>query len=245
MQSDSPAVAVWLLVCDLAVTLSRVSVPTVDLVERTGFDVEAIETALVDLAGSGLVATWDDGSGPVATLTPLAAARLGLKLRRFEGRGGLEWMPASRPDPKERRRAGRVVAASSLGLDLDRLAGSDSEPSDIVAASEAVERLAPARGRRLADRVYLPAPTVTLTGCRTWPDGWPGRVGDDGRCSACRGARLSSSVYCLVCDRWGLDWLVAILRERDRREETEKRRAAKARRLEDRHSVGAAVKVVG
>lgn len=47
----------------------------------------------------------------------------------------------------------------------------------------------------------LPRPSIFLMGCRAWDS--VERRGAD--CPACRGRKLRASVYCGLCDRWGLD----------------------------------------
>jgi hypothetical protein len=210
--------AVWNLITDLAVNTCRVTVPFAMIADRIGLTLDEVDDAVADLGEVGLVSAWDPGGGPSATLTPLAARRLGLKLRRFEGRDGNEFMPVGRPDPLERQRRRKTIAASTLGIDLDRLPGDAPRPDMIVEAAEAIEALAPRRAGRESDDAarQLPRPPVMLEGCRPWPEGWPGHPGYDGRCPACRGSKLSAAVYCLVCDRWGLDWRVNRLLQADR-----------------------------
>lgn len=129
-----------------------------------------------------------------ATLTPFAAARLGLSL--VETAHGYRWarVPSDLPlRPRPRRRE---------TVDLDSLPDPRAiAPDEIIEARETFGAVCGDVFDRL-DR--LPRPWVLLTGCRPWSgEGDAEHVPAD--CPACRNRRLRPTVYCLYCDRWGLD----------------------------------------
>ena len=228
-----PTVAVWTVIADVAAALSRVNVPLEMIAERTGLDPSEVDEAVSQLGEVGLVASWNPGEGPVATLTPLAAARLGLKLRRFDGKAGMEWIPVNRSDPGERRRPKRVFQASALRVDLDKIPGDAPRPDQIAEATEAVESMAPRPGRRLPDSATakLLGPSILIEGCASvW------RETNGGRCTACKGLPLARSTYCLRCSRWGLDWLLDRIWAAERRAAAAKGRNEEARTFAERHA---------
>lgn len=233
----SPASAVYQLVCRQARDLKRVNVPYPTILEATGLDPYVLEVALDHLAQAGLCAAWDPGSGPCATLTPLAARRLGLKLRRADGpRGGCHWVPADRREPKQRRAPVIAQAATDLGVNLDSIPGNSPRPDEVAEAAEDLDSSAPRADRRLSDEqsTRLPRPAILLEGSRAWPGGFPGQVDHDGQCPACRGEPLRPSTYCLVCDGWGLDWLVGRIRRDEASADAREKAAAKAKALATR-----------
>jgi len=153
--------------------LRIVLVPIALIVDDTGIGPVEVDAALDQLGALGLVTAWVADADPVATLTPLAARRLGLKLRKeSEGWRGLEWVPTSWKDRRERRRPTRIHDATSLEVNLDSFEGRALRPDQITAAAEAMARLVPKPGRRLADDVRsgerLPRPTRIITGNAAW-----------------------------------------------------------------------------
>lgn len=219
----SPASAVFAFIRNQAVAFKRVNVPWELISKGTGLAHFVVEVALDILADAKLCSSWNPGPGPVATLTPGEVSRLGLKLRRVEGKGGYQYMPKSLRDPKERRVPMRTQAATDAGIpELDEVEGPAPDPAAVVEAAEQLEAEAPRQAGRLSDEDLtrpLPRPAIVLMGCRPWTDGFPGRVADPARgdhpdlgafdpkhgCPGCHGKKLRPSVYCLVCDRWGLD----------------------------------------
>ena len=144
----------------------------------------------------------DPAAGPMVALSPLGAQRLGLRL-------------AAADDPPPA--ALRPVAATAAQAVIEREAIDPSPgPLERAAWSEraaAVAVAAPAaRGRarrlwRVAVAVeQLPRPSLLVgTDLVPWPG--PDQVQPAAACPACHGRRLGPQAYCLLCDRWGLDWL--------------------------------------
>lgn len=156
------------------------------------------------LRESGLVSTCSWAGSEVATLTPLSASRLGLRIGPK-----LTWVDASiRPKRKKPKRD------AETSLDPSRLADERADrPDEIAMANERIEAEAQRQDRRRTFRRTdaevagreLPYPSTLLQGCRAWERIAPRP------CPACLGKKLHASTYCLICDRWGLDWLLARL----------------------------------
>jgi len=236
--TDDPTLLVWTAIADQAERFHRVLIPLAVLSDRTGLDLPTLDLALDQLSDLGLLTCWDDGHGPTATLSPLAASRLGLKLRvDHTGQLGLAWVALTAKDRRTRLRPRKVRPASDFAANLDRIASDALRPDQIAEAREQAHLRAPRPGRRLSDAqsTDLPRPIVILTGSATlWAEHAPGT------CPACLGARLPSSTYCLRCDRWGLDWLLHRLRESDRLAAEAKLRARSLRTFAGRHAHTAA-----
>jgi len=217
-----------------AAKLGRVAVPIAEITEGTGLAWADVDDGLADLGELGLVACWDAGAGQVATLTPLAARREGLKIRRISRAWcGLAWVRIDQPEGRDRPRSpARQVRESDLPVSLDRRPGSIPTPDAIAEANEEAESKAPEQGRRLPDSALradrLPRPRIILTGCQPWGDLARERRRNQGNCPACNDADLGPLVYCCRCGRWGLDWLLDRIRRAERQAELERERAALA-----------------
>ena len=173
-------------------------------------EIGAGEDAVDALASEGLVSVcmWVvkregkmDELAPHVTLTPLSASRLGLRVERRRG-GRMEWTTK----PPKRRRP-READAIDPAREVDPKA---MRPDEIASINERIDNHSSElmSRRRLTDDQRsgrrMPEPSVLLTGCRAWPV-----AREDGACPVCKGRKLRASTYCLVCDRWGLDWLLA------------------------------------
>ncbi len=63
------------------------------------------------------------------------------------------------------------------------------------------------RGEPSPSESSFPRPAILLGSALT---PWPGPLAAKGRiCPGCRSKPISERAYCLVCDRWGLDHLLA------------------------------------
>jgi hypothetical protein len=205
--------------------------PTVeDLAAATGAGAAEVERAVAELAAAGWVEPWDAGSpdqsidqsidqvdlladapaGPLRwVLTPLAAERLGLRLDAESAR----WVPAAAPaEPPRKARRGRTVCETDLNGEPDDPGPLDSfpdpgapDPAEVVAAAEEADARAPRKRSRADHPPALPQPTILLGERLIW-DG--PRWTETKPCPGCRGRRLTAARYCLVCERWGLDFLV-------------------------------------
>jgi hypothetical protein len=186
--------------------------PTVeDLAGATGADAAEVEPVLAEMEAAGWVEPWEpDPSGPArCVLTPLAAERLGLRLDAESAR----WVPAAAPaEPPRKARRGKQVCETDLNGEPDDPGPLDSfpdpgaaDPAEAVAEAEWVEATAPRKRSRADHPPGLPRPTILLGERLIW-DG--PRWTQTRPCPGCRGHRLTAARYCLICDRWGLDYLL-------------------------------------
>jgi len=119
-ESAYPIQSVWSYIRDQSSVLKRVAIPLSDVASATSLSGVDVDLAVAELGELGLVSAWSSGGVPSATLTPLAASRLGLKLRnQTRGWAGLVWIPIQSRDPKDRRRASRIIYATDLGMGVD------------------------------------------------------------------------------------------------------------------------------
>jgi hypothetical protein len=182
-----------------------------------GRDLDETLDVLCDLDVAGLVSVWEPGSSlspvpsvpidlpesPVVTLSPLAACRLGVRVVEVGAQGNLRWARSGDCDPPQPR--SRVAVQGDLSSVLGRVPDQSISPDLAAERSERVESLAqalaagppPTRGTDA-----LPKPTV-IVGLGLSP--WPGPSQPEPVCPACGGKTLDTHMYCLRCDRWGLD----------------------------------------
>jgi len=199
----------------------RVIVPLSQVRGRSGLDSATFDQAVGNLADEGLldVSQWAE---PLATLSPRAAFGLGLKISRAHRGSGprsLVWVDSRAPERRPR------VKPQELSLEASEEVGRTAEdrdppaPEEVAEATEEVELKARSfedRKRRTEsqrDPDNLPRPSVVLAGVQPWPPiQGPGKA-----CPVCSGRVLWPSVYCLWCDRWGLDHVLRDLIRGERR----------------------------
>lgn len=189
-----------------AEVLNLIASDTRVLYPAEGLDADAVE----ELVAGGALSSCSMDGVEIVTLTPFSASVFALRIRAEIHSGELRWTPAKRS--RKRRRPSK---SEEQPLDLDAIADPNAdEASEIAVANERIEREIEARGKRRVHRTdaelagHLPCPQVLLTGCESW-----GRETSN-PCPACKGLRLGPLTYCLRCDRWGLDWLLAPTRSR-------------------------------
>lgn len=162
---------------------------------------------LSDLNVAGLVAVWETDSGPLVILSALAAERLSARLVEVGPEAIPRWALVGEPDPPAPR--SKNVCRSARAAALDTVA-------DCALWPDAAEEFGERADRFVADRRDSPpAPVLTedwpkpthLIGVSLSP--WPGPSAPVGAgCPACGGRKLGPRMYCLLCDRWGLDALL-------------------------------------
>lgn len=176
------------------------------LASAMGFGVEETTDVLADLDASGWLTAWERRFDVVVTLSVEAAAKLGVRLVE-SGRGeDPRWAALGDPEPPMPRASG--VFRDERAASLERVVDPSPMPDEAVErAEEAIERSeASADARRRAFLESLPAPTLLIgLGLSPWPGPGDGRKAS---CPACGSKRLKPSMYCLYCDRWGLDHLI-------------------------------------
>lgn len=180
------------------------------LAAAIGRGVDETNDLLCDLELAGWLVVWDAEPGPLVTLSPLAAARWGVRLVETGPGETPRWARAFDPDPPLPR-AKHVCAherAASLAFVVDPapapdLAAERSERAEALARSpDAADAAA-----RSARPEFLPRPSI-LIGLGLSP--WPGPFAAPfALCPVCGGRTLPPQMYCLYCDRWGLDGLPA------------------------------------
>jgi hypothetical protein len=168
-------------------------------------DVEPREArkAAEDAVTAGLLDGWDiPAHGRHYVLTPLTAARLGVKLFAPED-GEFRWMPVgweSKPRPERHK---TYTLTDALGL-----ACPNPGPVETAAESEDADNLSRRMGGSSAPASitgFLPAPTRLLG--MSVP--WSGPItSTSGPCGICHDRRLKPNETCLACGRWGLDHLI-------------------------------------
>jgi hypothetical protein len=155
-----------------------------------GWEAEPTWDLLASMDVAGWLAVWERPDGPVVTLSPLGAERLGVRLREHGSPVRLTWVPVDEPEP----RGPRLPRSDSFapGTGWQEAVDLGPPPDAGLNAPEPVRR--PAGPRRPA----------LLMGLRLSP--WPGpRVHPGDSCPACGCLPLPPHGYCLLCDRWGLD----------------------------------------
>jgi hypothetical protein len=146
-----------------------------------------------------LVEGWYLDEGLTVVLSPLGAARLGVEVRE------------TRPDVYAWVAIGTPLSPWKSTRDTPEYYGliyavsPDPGPVELAEIAERLERsvrrdsAAITNGTRNA--LSFPQPRHLLGSTTRW-DG-PDRKGP---CPGCTGRDLTSTQYCLICERWGLDW---------------------------------------
>ena len=185
--------------------------------EALGIGVDEATDRLCDLNVGGWVEVWEgDGrggeTGPLVTLSPLGAERLGVRLvESSEGRC-VRWARVGDPEPPAPRATNVCASARGASLEFvpdhspppDRRAA-DAERAGAYAATPADPSAAKPAPRGPAPDAPPPSYLVGLA-LTPWPG--PAAAADaESVCPACGSRRLLPHMYCLYCDRWGLDEL--------------------------------------
>lgn len=197
-----------------------------ELARATGLEVDTTLDQVADLDQAGWVACWDRPDGPVVTLTPLAAERLGVRILEV----GRDLMP--RWDRPEVWTVDRPVRASvDRGRPEthwpDRIDPGPGPAEQAIAAEELLATTGPRRG----DIDTSPRLSVLIAASLT---PWPGPTAAASCCPGCGGRPLRAWEYCLYCDRWGLDRPVKARRRRSEAQTAESGRASRKARLKAR-----------
>jgi hypothetical protein len=178
------------------------------LAGQLGAEAAELMARFSEMAEAGLVEWWDHpDEGWGVCLSSRAAGQLGLELDA----DGRRWVTAGHAADAGGRRPRHEVLEADLAdpngpVALDELPDPGApDPAEVVAAAEEADARAPRKRSRADHPPALPRPTILLGERLIW-DG--PRWTETKPCPGCRGRRLTAARYCLVCERWGLDYLV-------------------------------------
>jgi len=191
-----------------------------ELADALGRGVQETTDLLCDLDLAGWLEVWDGESGPVVTLSPLGAERMGVRLVEEGFEATARWAHAGDPEPRAPRSTN--LCASARAANLDFVPDPAPEPDEAAARGERAADVAARAVPKLIGREPdpagahplrtddLPPPSVLLgVGLTPWPG--PGQeIDHDATCPACGSRHLGPQMYCLYCDRWGLDRLASL-----------------------------------
>lgn len=181
------------------------------LAESLGRDGASATDVLCDLDIAGWIVVWESVDGPFVTLSPVGAKRLGVHLIEIGLDQTPRWAPASDPGPAppKPKNVCRGDRAAALEFVPDPYDSPDVAAERAERAGRAAEpRCAPGSPSAVLERRDdLPRPSMLIgLGLTPWPG--PGRRAAE-VCPACGSRRLQPHMYCLYCDRWGLDRVAA------------------------------------
>lgn len=180
----------------------------VTLATTLGLTSEQTEDLLCELDLGGWLELWETEDGPLVTLSPLAAERLGVRLVEVGVNATPRWACLGDPDPPAPRV--KNVCRDARGATLEFVVDT-SIPAEVAAIrgerAERVARANPVTPETQSTLGFedLPKPSMLIgIGLTPWPGPGSAHLPD---CPACGGRALAPRMYCLFCDRWGLDRL--------------------------------------
>ena len=198
-----------------------------EIAAALGRGVEETTDLLSVMDEANWVSVWDVEPGPLITLSTLAAHRLKVVLVEVGPEETPRWMRNGRSAPGPPK----AIDVSVTEHHARQVHVVDPEPSAEHATGDFERRAASAADLRpstvsLIQVEDLPPPILLLgQGLSPWPG--PGDLTRVEVCPACAGRRLLPHVYCLVCDRWGLDEFLDKLSPTTRRARTRDPRTAR------------------
>lgn len=176
-----------------------------ELARDLDWETGVVLDALADLDADGWLEVHEEESGPSLALSTLGAERLGVKLIEVGDRQELRWASVGDPEPPMPR--ARHVCSSDRAALFDFALDPDLSPDEQAELAEESAETARRSEENPNPRRTLPRP-VLLIGESLTP--WPGpKRAAHPPCPACGGKPLAPHSYCLCCDRWGLDRLLA------------------------------------
>jgi hypothetical protein len=180
-----------------------------DVASAVGLGEAETTDMLCELDVAGWVEVWDSIGGPLVTLSALAAERLAVRLVEFGPGETPRWARTGEPDP--RRTRPKNVCSSDRAASLDYVLDPNESHEADVERLESIEVRANTRRGQPASQTQtedLPRPTHLIgVGLTPWP-GPSQNVEDLAKCPACGSRKLRPEMYCIYCDRWGLDGLL-------------------------------------
>jgi hypothetical protein len=197
----------WKKVLDFLVQAPVAWQSATDIARTLLWDVEETTDLLSDMDVAGWVSVWVIEPEPVVTLSALAAYHYHVVLVEIGPKEQPRWSLLGEPDPVPPR--AKNVASCDHHARQDKILDPSPSPDLVLEQSEIQAERAAHYRRRLAAtcRVEdLPLPCHLLGQNRT---AWPGPTQSNDpkpqRCPVCAGRPLLPHVYCLYCNRWGLD----------------------------------------
>ena len=178
-----------------------------ELAEVLGWSLDRVQDELAILEDAGWLEIWDRPSAPApfVTFSPLGATRLGLRLIEVGPTELPRWAYPDEPDPPLLKAKG--VSVDPRGADLSSVVDDGPGPGELAERSDAFSfNVPPGVGK--VDINALPLPLFFRGLSLTWHGSH--NVQGRAKCPACRCNPLGPREYCLLCDRWGLDHLVAM-----------------------------------
>jgi hypothetical protein len=174
-----------------------------EVASTIGLGLEETIDLLAGLDADGWLSAWEREADVVVTLSVVAAAILEVRLVESGRDETPRWARRGDPEPPAPRASG--VFRDERAASLERVVDPSGSPEEAAErAEEALRRSTiPWDPRERVSLEGLPAPTL-LIGLGLTP--WPGPLdGREAPCPSCQSRRLGPSMYCLYCDRWGLD----------------------------------------
>lgn len=196
----------WILVMNDLLEAPAAWRSPAEIAAAIGRSDEELTDLLCDLDVAGWLSVWEGESGPLVTLSALAAQRLSVRLVEVGLSETPRWARIGDPDPPAIR--SKNVCLSERAASLEFVADGAIPPDLAAERGERAEAHAgsvPETPPREGRREEPPRPSILL-GLNLTP--WPGPR-DESRsiCPACGDRTLGPQMYCLYCDRWGLDRL--------------------------------------
>jgi hypothetical protein len=177
-----------------------------ELARAIGRDLEETTDLIAVLDADGWLSAWERQGDVVVTLSVAGASVLELRLVESGRDETPRWAQKGDPEPPALR-ASRVFRDDRAAA-LERVVDHSTTAEEAVEITEAIVRRhpIPANPQTKPAIENLPGPTL-LVGLGLTP--WPGPdVARKASCPCCGSKRLAPSMYCLYCDRWGLDHLL-------------------------------------
>jgi hypothetical protein len=184
------------------------------LAAALGWDVDEATDLLCTLDVEGWIVVWETDEGPLITLSPLGAERLNVHLVEIGRQEIPRWARPDDPTPPLPR--AKRVSWSARNASLHRLIAPDAAPEVSAEFSEVSENLR-VRARSLGLKHRIPTRVEDLPPPGGFlglgPKPWPGPLarGANAVCPVCGDQPLSPHLYCLYCDRWGMDEMLALV----------------------------------
>ncbi len=177
-----------------------------EIAEVLGWSLDSVQDEIAILDDQGWLEVWErpDAPTPFVTFSPLGATRLGLRLIEVGPTELPRWAYPSEPDPPLLKAKG--VSIDPLAAGLVNVIDDTPGPHELSERSD-TRLLKVAPDASPVNINALPLPIFFRGQNQTWHGAH--RADARHRCPGCRCHPLGPREYCLVCDRWGLDYLIS------------------------------------